>query len=124
MADLPEAFADAMALLSERLCLHQAALAPLLASILPVLAVVDRERLVAQVLTAFAVQFDGMLERYADQLHPRLSDPARRRLACTVVVHAVRGALNTLTLQDPDALRDPALHEEIASLLVGLAGAR
>lgn len=120
--DLPHPFPEAMAVLSARLCTHQAETAPLLTTLLPVLAIVDRERLVAQALRGFAEQFDALLERYVDQLHCRLRDPARRRLAVTVVVHAVRGALNTFSLEDPDALYDPSVHEEIASLLAGLGG--
>lgn len=124
LANLPDAFPDAVAVLARRLCAHQADNAPLLASVLPVLAVVDRERLVQRVFHGFGLQFDALLDRYVDQLHPRLRDPERRRLAVTVVVHAVRGVLNTLAVDDPTLLRDPRVQDEIAALLSGLVDHR
>lgn len=100
------------------LCERQAAQAALMAALLPLLPLVERDALARR---AFAAMAGRLRERLAteDDLRPELTEPGRLDRAVFVATRAVRWTLNEAAVDHPEWLRDPSFHEEMARLVDG-----
>lgn len=101
------------------LCARQAAQASLMAAVLPLLPVVERDALARRAFGAMAGWLRDRL-RHEPGLRAELTSAERLEQAVFVVTRALRWALNEAAIERPDWLGDPAFHQELVVLLDGL----
>ena len=106
----------------QHLCERQHAVAPIMREVLPLLGLLERDRIVQRLVlelgSALAEVFRGHPE-----LRAELCDPERFELAVFVAVHAMRGALNAATIEQPELLLTAAFHDELTRIALRLLSA-
>jgi AcrR family transcriptional regulator len=100
-------------------CRRQADQGPLMAAILPMLSMVERDTTARRAFQEMAGWLHARIRTEPD-LRPELADEARLTQALFVATNGMRWVLNEAVLQHPDWLTDPDFHAEVARLLLGL----
>lgn len=101
------------------ICERQADQAPVMAALLPLLPVVERDAVARQ---TFAELAEWLRARLADEpgLRPELADPERLEQAVFVVSRSLRWVVNEAAMTHPDWLREPAFQAEAARIVRSL----
>lgn len=100
-------------------CERQSANAGLMAAILPMLPIVERDALAAQAFEQMAAWLEV---RIAEEqgLRPELADPERLRMAVFVASRSMRWVLNEAAREQPAWLAESAFQAELVRLVDGL----
>lgn len=110
--------ASAMRSVIEHICEHQHRLAPLLAKLLPLLPQLRQEQLVHQRMEEMGGLLETLLVAHVQELRPELGEPQQRRRTVSVVVNALRGALNA-ALHSPERLLTVEFKNDVCALALG-----
>lgn len=100
-------------------CERQAAQAPLMGAVLPLLVEVERDAVARQMIAEMTGWLRDRLRNEPD-LRDELRDEARLEKALFVAMSSLRWSLNETTQQHPEWLSDPTFHAELERLFEGL----
>ena len=105
--------------LARLVCERQADQAALMAALLPLLPVVERDTLARQAFERIAGWLLTRVQR-DPTLRPELVDPERLEKAVFVATRSLRWTLNEAAMTKPSWLRDPVFQQELARLIEDL----